>query len=328
MAVTYPDNLVSPYAPVVVTQTTNSLTVAIDGGPTVELTRELKDGEATFDVSNVLRTVFKNEQKKVTVGDAPKLSFIRDFLLSGPDVSLSNSSATYTVTPQRVKPIRGKRNSVQVWNYPAILCALLQLRKEAILKRYEGFPLQIGLQARADDTPFTGVLIDGNNQRFMFGPDGILLLDLVNVVSLTTGNYTIAVEDACIPDDPVYVRWINVMGGWEYWMFDGSRGLGQRVERGESFKLAGFYDLDAAETDGEMPPTVTDYITCGAEQLERPEFEALKGIATSPYVQIYDTVRGLFTRCLVGNTDIVWDTQRSRGQIDLELTLMSPYTQF
>lgn len=329
MATTFPYEFISPYAPVIVTQDLTGLDITVGGREKVTLTRALRDGVAKFDISGILRTAFVNKTLLGVVPGAPSITMIIDYLLSGERVELSNSSASSEVIPQRVIPPRGRVNDIGGWGYPEILSTLLTKdHKKAVLKRYEGFPLYVGLQSRADETPFTVTKVDGSQEHFMFSQDIIRLIDCAGFSSLNSESRTVTFVDACTPDVPVYVRWINHMGGWEYYMFEGFLGLGQRTKRGNTFRLADASGLNAVETDGELPPTVTDYVTCGAEQLDITSFMSLREIATSPYVQLYDTSRKRFTRCLVSNTDIVWNTQASRGQIDLELTLMSPYTQF
>ena len=325
----FPDELISPYAPVIVTQDLTDLDVTVGGKEEVTLTRALRNGLAKFDISGILRTAFVDKSVVGHVPGVPSIPMITDYLLSGETVELSNSSASSSVTPQRVIPPRGKDNDVRGWGYPEILCTLLtEDHRKALLKRYEGFPLYVGLQSRLDETAFTVTKVDGSQEHFMLSQDIIRLIDCAGFSSLTCRDLMVEFVDACTPDTPIYVRWINSMGGWEYYMFGGFHGLGQRTKRGDTFRLANASDLNAVEIDGELPPTVTDYVTCGAEQLDRTGFMSLREIATSPYVQVYDTSRKLFTRCLVSSTDIVWNTQASRGQIDLELTLMSPYTQF
>ncbi len=331
---TYPASVVSPYAPVILVQDTGTFTLTpYLSGDFAEITlqREVKDGKATFDLSAILRTTFRNVQTPASITSAPGLVFVNDGLLNG---ILFRVDSNHFVTALRGVAQRGNDNDMHAQVYPPIMLEAFRFGRDTIqVPKYEDFPLEIGLFAfDADDAVLHAVTDNGEEYDFerSITTLGCLTLDCtpLSVLEESRTGKTISFYAGCTPDDPVYVRWINTIGAWEYFMFSGSRGLGQRVERGDTFALAGAYDIDAKETTGELPPTVTVYITCGAEQLERPEFEALKTIATSPYVQIYDTERKAFTRCLVNGTDIVWNTQASRGQIDLELTLMTPYTQF
>lgn len=328
---TYPASVVSPYAPVILVQDTGTFTLNAyhaSGFPDTTLQREVKDGKATFDLSAILKTAFSNVQTPITLLTAPDLNFVNDRLLNSIQFVIDD---THNVIALRGVAERGAPNDMYIQEYPSIMLEAFRHGRDVIYyPKYDGFPIMIGLFPFGQDTDFHAVTDAGEEYDFKNSLGFTLTLDCRAMSSLSEATYDkkVVFYEGCTPDDPVYVRWINTIGAWEYFMFSGSRGLGQRVERGDTFALAGAYDIDAKETTGELPPTVTDYITCGAEQLERPEFETLKTIATSPYVQIYDTERKAFTRCLVSGTDIVWNTQASRGQIDLELTLMTPYTQF
>lgn len=329
---TYPASCVSPYAPVILVQDTGTFTLTATRAAVfqpVTLQREVKDGKATFDLSAILKTTYRDVQTKITVIAAPELDLMNDGLLNSVGFKID---ATHTLMAMRCVIPRGKVNDLtQITEYPNIMLEAFRHGRDVIdFPKYDGFPIEIGLFSFNEDSQFKAVTDAGAEYGFdtIFTFTSTLNCSAISSLVDVTGNKKVTFYEGCTPDDPVYVRWINTIGAWEYFMFSGSRGLGQRVERGDTFALAGAYDIGAKETTGELPPTVTDYITCGAEQLERPEFEALKTIATSPYVQIYDTARKAFTRCLVNGTDIVWNTQAARGQIDLELTLMTPYTQF
>lgn len=347
MAITYPQTPISPIAPVIVTQDSPDLTVqvhnvpgSVTDGSTVQLHRELVNGQARFDISGIVKLAFQNYMADYGVSGLTKLKVYLNRFAVG----------TYRLQDQwngyllNAIPPRGSDPNTKSWLLPGILTTRLLTTGKATLKRYPGFPLTVGISYRRGyaDPALNIHYASGLDEYPYYGDAGLSYeIDCwgddmpvyIALVSQGTENQqlpdlSVYFEEGCVPDFPVYVRWLNSLGAWEYWMFDGSKGLGQRTERGEVFRLSGADELNATETDGELPPTVTDYITCGAEQLDRVEFMTLREIATSPHVQVYDTSRKLFTRCLIGATDIVWDTQASRGQIDLELTLMSPYTQF
>lgn len=327
MASKFPAEYFSPYAPVIVEQDTTELKVVLPDLTELTLSRDLRNGKATFDVSEIFRTLFENRQEPESIAEAPNLVFETDYLLVTSGVIL-NGIGPYQAL--RVVPIRGRENDASVWSYPDILLPQFTSSEKIALKVYEGFPLWLGLRVKSDnDVFFVATLGDGSEEVFALRLSSTILIDCTDLKSLERQDLLkIDFIEGCVPDDPTYVRWVNSMGGWSYWMFDGSRGLGRKTEKGDTFQLAGAKDLDAVETTGELEPTVTEYINCGAEQLDRTDYFALREIASSPLVQIYDVSRSLFTRVIVGSTDFVWDTQTSRGKIDLELTLMSSYTQF
>lgn len=134
--------------------------------------------------------------------------------------------------------------------------------------------------------------------------------------------------ETCLPEFPVYIRWVNRLGGFEYHMFHGSKTFGQSVERGDTFYVSGGNSLDATETQSELAPTVEDSVACGDEQLTWEMFKFLRGIITSPRIDVYDPKRELFVRALLTDTNVEWNTSFSRGTINLELKLLNQAIQF
>lgn len=325
-----PAHYVSPYAPVIAEQESTELLVTLPGGKEITLSRQLRNGKATFDISGILRSLFENREELDPAPEAPRVVLTTDYQLVTPPVSIKSENITATVEALRTLPKRGKKNDLTEWDNPDLLLVGVQFSGSAKLKRFKGYPLSVSILTPQDIVVvYTISFTDGEDQAFTRLLSGTIVMDCKDISSIDSSyGYTIDIADSCMPDSPLYVRWINSLGGWEYHMFGGAKGIGRRTEKGDTFKYAEADDPEAIQTDGELAPTVEDYITCGEEQLDEQEFFTLREIASSPLVQVYDVDRKLFTRCLVRNSDIVWDTRTTRGQINLELMLMSPYTQF
>lgn len=149
-----------------------------------------------------------------------------------------------------------------------------------------------------------------------------------DVSDMAGESISILFEENCLPDFPVYLRWINRLGGYEYWMFSGRKTFRDDVKRGESYRLGDGQRIDSTATRGELPPTVDSTISCGAEQLDEDDFRLLKGIFLSPYVEKYNEERGLFERVILKDSNAEWDTANSRGVIDLEFSVIDQPIQF
>lgn len=54
---------------------------------------------------------------------------------------------------------------------------------------------------------------------------GLPVLTSLHIAEANTGSqYTrVVFEDTCTPDNPLYLKWINVLGGWSYRMFSHSQ---------------------------------------------------------------------------------------------------------
>nr|DAN26490.1 MAG TPA: hypothetical protein [Caudoviricetes sp.] len=141
-------------------------------------------------------------------------------------------------------------------------------------------------------------------------------------------NMVVEFVERCVPEFPVYVRWINRKGGYEYYMFEGFKTFGQVTKRGDMYEVGGYSGMDSVETFGELPPEVENTIACGAQNLSIEDFELLGGIILSPRVEKFNQERQVFERVILKDTAKEWNTSSSRGIINLELTTIKEQIQF
>lgn len=131
-----------------------------------------------------------------------------------------------------------------------------------------------------------------------------------------------------VPCNPFYIRWINQKGGWDTYMFEQHKKYTQEVDRGDQYVLANSRDPYASQTRGELAPEFKNTVQAGAEQLDENDFNLLKGIALSPFVQRYNDSIGVWQRVLVNDTDLTWDTKTPRNTVSYEFQLIDEQTQW
>jgi hypothetical protein len=131
-----------------------------------------------------------------------------------------------------------------------------------------------------------------------------------------------------VPCNPFYVRWINQKGGWDTYMFEQHKKYTQEVDRGDQYVLANSRDPYASQTRGELAPEFKNIVQAGAEQLDENDFNLLKGIALSPFVQRFNDTIGIWQRVLVNDTDLTWDTKTPRNTVSYEFQLIDEQTQW
>lgn len=131
-----------------------------------------------------------------------------------------------------------------------------------------------------------------------------------------------------VPCNPFYIRWINQKGGWDTYMFEQHKKYTQEVDRGDQYVLANSRDPYASQTRGELAPEFKNIVQAGAEQLEENDFNLLKGIALSPFVQRFNNSIGAWQRVLVDDTDLTWDTKTPRNTVSYEFQLIDEQTQW
>lgn len=131
-----------------------------------------------------------------------------------------------------------------------------------------------------------------------------------------------------VPCNPFYIRWINQKGGWDTYMFEQHKKYTQEVDRGDQYVLANSRAPYASQTRGELAPEFKNIVQAGAEQLDENDFNLLKGIALSPFVQRYNDLIGVWQRVLVDDTDLTWDTKTPRNTVSYEFQLIDEQTQW
>lgn len=131
-----------------------------------------------------------------------------------------------------------------------------------------------------------------------------------------------------VPCNPFYIRWINQKGGWDTYMFEQHKKYTQEVDRGDQYVLANSRDPYASQTRGELAPEFKNIVQAGAEQLDENDFNLLKGIALSPFVQRYNDSVEEWQRVLVNDTDLTWDTKTPRNTVSYEFQLIDEQTQW
>lgn len=131
-----------------------------------------------------------------------------------------------------------------------------------------------------------------------------------------------------VPCNPFYIRWINQKGGWDTYMFEQHKKYTQEVDRGDQYVLANSRGPYASQTRGELAPEFKNIVQAGAEQLDENDFNLLKGIALSPFVQRHNDSTGVWQRVLVNDTDLTWDTKTPRNTVSYEFQLIDEQTQW
>lgn len=131
-----------------------------------------------------------------------------------------------------------------------------------------------------------------------------------------------------VPCNPFYIRWINQKGGWDSYMFEQHKKYAQEVDRGDQYVLANSRGPRASQTRGELAPEFKNIVQAGAEQLDENDFNLLKGIALSPFVQRFNDTIGTWQRVLVNDTDLTWDTKTPRNTVSYEFQLIDEQTQW
>jgi hypothetical protein len=126
------------------------------------------------------------------------------------------------------------------------------------------------------------------------------------------------------PEHPFYVRWVNALAGWDYWMFDcryvKKRKIGSR-------KTVEQYITDMAASSGNKQTIgleVEEEVTVGASQITENEYECISALLYSTFVQWYDESKGKWIDVLPdGEASFLNGSPRT----DIEITFILPERQ-
>ena len=203
------------------------------------------------------------------------------------------------------------------------------------IKRYAGYERRVAFLCIP--TCYVGniqanIKIDGVNKGYVThfsGRDPLLLLDASNAnSSIEIENNSIAdtlqVEVSEVPEHPFYVRWINALAGWDYWMFDCRYVKKRKIS---SRKTIEQYIPDMSVASGNRQTIgleVEEEVTVGASQLTEEEYDNISALLYSTFVQWYDESRGKWIDVLPsGETSFLKGSPRT----DIEITFTLPERQ-
>ena len=137
----------------------------------------------------------------------------------------------------------------------------------------------------------------------------------------------IPIDTCCIPDHPFYVRWINQLGGWDYWMFSRKQLLTNAIS--DSVTFTPYQDNTSIidSTNKQLALTAKQSILVGAEQLTNNEYDVISKVIYSPKIQLYNKDTYDWTGLLVEDTKTEKDTSLSKQSIELTFVLPTPQIQ-
>ena len=258
------------------------------------------------------------------------LTFYKNQLLGGLFGKEGTSKVYY---PLNMSQQIGQDNNFSVDKIS--LCKYIRTNLQKI-KRYNGYERRVALLCIPSDYGAgygqAYITIDGVAKGSVTHFQGTLPLFLLDA---SVANSTIEIVNNSIsdslqvevldaPEHPFYVRWVNALAGWDYWMFDcryvKKRKVGSR-------KMVERYVTDMAATSGNKQTIsleVSEEVTVGASQISENEFECISALLYSTFVQWYDESKGKWI-------DIIPDGEASflygSPKTDIEITFILPERQ-
>ena len=136
------------------------------------------------------------------------------------------------------------------------------------------------------------------------------------------------VVECCTPENPFYIRWINQLGGFAYWMFSLNQIYEQSVKTLTTVNPVTDDIRNASYLEYEIDKEAARTVSVGAGNLTDTEYGELLGVTTSPRVEHWDTEAGKWLRIHVASGKFETQTRNSRKEIEMDFTLPTPQIQF
>lgn len=270
------------------------------------------------------------DSERTSWGNNTSLTIYDNRLLVG---LLHNGDLSKTYYPLNMSQQIGQDNNFSVDKIH--LCKYIRTNLQKI-KRYNGYERRVAFlcipSAYGAGYGQANITIDGVGKGYVSHSEArfpLYLLDAsvanstIEIVNNSISD-SLQVEVLDAPEHPFYVRWINALAGWDYWMFDcryvKKRKVGSR-------KMVERYVTDMAATSGNKQTIsleVSEEVTVGASQISENEFECISALLYSTFVQWYDESKGKWI-------DIIPDGEASffygSPKTDIEITFILPERQ-
>lgn len=127
----------------------------------------------------------------------------------------------------------------------------------------------------------------------------------------------------CIPDNPVMLRWLNTLGGWEHWLFGTTQTEGLNTSF-EDYAVSNLNIETATSTSEKFISKAIDSLVLGADNLTRNQILGLKTILYSPKVEILKSASVPYiwhTVIVQSGSFNIFETYSNRGEIEFTIEL-------
>lgn len=142
-------------------------------------------------------------------------------------------------------------------------------------------------------------------------------------------------EEACIPDNPFYIKWVNEYGGWEYRMFCRDQEINVKLTTVNTFKPYLFSTVNAQAAGNSAYDTLRGEEVYELEAEEsvkawytytsKEDIEGVKGLLLSPEVMWWDEEVHQWIGIYIKKQNMSYRANSVLGDIELEF-IMPAYT--
>lgn len=348
MIVRQPDKVHTAFNPIVFEVQTPLKEVEMDVRIEDQITRlkkEVFNGRAIFDISPIIRQAFREEvirgnrtyweDKYLSLNYSVKLedrelyyTALNAVVQAGESSSLVERQGNFLTKFERLRFYEGYERVISVlgfenanyYNFSQETQKLISLNGRVYNLNLKGSEYLAISNGRLEDE-----LLTTNNDEVITDNLGNPIVIIKGITGEVIKRKYI--DSVCVPENPFYVRWVNVLGGRDYWMF-GYRQYESKtiMERKEFMPYS-----DSSEVKGfvrDLSLKGRGAITAGAGNLNSNEYEALSDIIYSPMVEYFNEELGLWIEVKAEEVELNGDNRSYVHSIELKFILPTRQLQF
>jgi len=319
---------------------------------TIHKKREFFNGTALFDLSKIVQDYFDDNQTFIM----PDKIFIDNNLVQDYKLFESNSGHGIIGAPIDFVAINAVAQIGESSDMTKRKGTFLTGFER--LKKYPGYDLTVSVLGFDDNT---SVRIGGTNIATVeIVHANIIIPDDTRTLSISTGgkyvnletnqaeiitnnegepiyirfldgSYTeriIYIDNRCLPSSPFYVKWINQIGGWDYWMFSFRQTISRSIGDQQFFNPTVFNQETVNGTTQLTDISATEKVTVGADGLTDNEYECISKLIYSPQKQWYSEKLNKWIEIQLEEGEAEKDTRVKSQQIELTFVMPDPQLQF
>lgn len=307
---------------------TCGFTVYLQGGEHVTLYAESFKGKVLFNASEVIKKSFRQDLSQF---DDKKI--IRDKALYA---SYSIKGIGGTGTSYRFVAI----NAVSQigYDYDRSADGGKVLTRMPAVKMYEGYPLDYSVLSTTEEIKTAGgiapafavsrVLVGKANEKILLNEEAYPVLTEEEDEIVLMNALDIRVFRECIPQRPFYIRWINDLGGVDYFMFARQQKHQPQVKSVSVFSPF-VENTGVAKSNLKAYAMNTDNtVVVGCSGLGKREFDALKRMPFSSLIEWYNEDIGKWIRLAVSKFDGSYFSKTETKGVEVTFSLPNINTQF
>lgn len=168
------------------------------------------------------------------------------------------------------------------------------------------------------------IVISGNNDAMFY--EGVFNVEIDaldgTTFALNTANNRIfrqIEQKACEVKQPYYLKWVNLEGGWQYFMFSFHQQLQHKKDNQEILK--GFKENTFEIKRTAIGSEYERYLTIGAENLSKEQFNNLYSLLYSDFVFHYDEQKQEWEKVFIDNQSLTHSTDGRSFEVEFNVIL-------